>query len=111
MNVWNYRGPKNLRLQAICLAVVILTSNIAFADCQAMESQIQAELAQVNQQLSSSNGGICNMLRRAIPVYQRGLQFFQSCPAADPTGQESAAIQQTLQSMQQSAQAACAGGQ
>jgi hypothetical protein len=111
MSLWNYRKTKKLALRATCFAAATLTSHIAFADCQAMESQINAELAQVSQQLTSSNDGICNMLRRAIPVFQRGLQFFQSCPAADPNGQEAAAIQQTLQSMQQSAQAACASGQ
>lgn len=111
MSPWNHFKPKYLALQATCVAVATLTSHGAFADCQVMESQIQAELAQVSQQLTFPSDGICSTLRRAIPVYQRGLQFFQSCPAADPTGQEAAAIQQTLQSMQQSAQAACAAGQ
>jgi hypothetical protein len=87
---------------------IALASQSTFADCQSMEAQIQAELTQVGQEMSQANDGICNMLRRAMPVFENGVRFYQGCPAADPTGQQAQALQATLQSMQQSAQQVCA---
>jgi hypothetical protein len=92
----------------IGMATIALASQSSFADCQSMQEQIQSELAQVSQEMSQANDGICNMLRRAMPVFQKGVRFYQSCPAADPTGQQADALQTTLQSMEQSAQQACA---
>jgi len=88
--------------------MIVFASQSSFADCRNMEAEIQAELAQTSQSMTQANDGICNMLRRAMPVFEKGIRFYQSCPAADPSGQQAQTLQATLQSMQQSAQQVCA---
>ncbi len=106
-------GPKSFpgahRWRALsAFSALLLAAPAAFADCQVQESQIQAELMRLSQEMAaSSSGGVCNSVRRAIPVFQRGVQFYSSCPAADPTGQQRQALEQTLQGMIETAHAAC----
>jgi hypothetical protein len=85
----------------------LIYPQLTWADCRGQESEIVSELNELAAQMGSSNDGICNLVRRALPVYRKGVNFYANCPAADPTGQNYKALLQTVQSMEQTAQQAC----
>ena len=103
---YGVKSSHSLKL-VLVLAGVFTYPALSLADCRQEESQIMAELNQLASQLNSAGDGICNMVRRAIPVYQRGSNFYANCPAADPTGQQREALEAAVQSMMQTAQQVC----
>ena len=89
---------------ALTLAALFIAGT-ASASCEHREQQLmsrlQASLA------SSPQDSICGTARHMIPLLREGLDYYSSCPIADPTGQMSAWLRESLSAARETERSVC----